>query len=145
MVSYFSRGIGHAKLSPSVISAVPGRRTLINGFSAFGMLTREVKYINPTRSKGWREKHKGVAPLRRSWPQEILALTSVVEHKGHGWDAISMVRRLQNFPYLERNMANPRAQIHFWPTLEGSFLVVDAQAIKVSDYHYNFSGPIETD
>lgn len=41
---------------------VPGRRTLISGFSTLGRLTREVKYITPGMNKSWREKHEGIVP-----------------------------------------------------------------------------------
>ena len=43
-------------------STIPGRRTLINGFSVIGHLAREIKYVTPGKSRSWKWKHEGPVP-----------------------------------------------------------------------------------
>ena len=93
VTSYLSRRICRAEFDSPSSSTIPGRRTLIDGFSTIGNLTREIKYITPGADKLWRGKHAGAVPLLVFRPQGILTLISGIEYKKHGWDAISGVRR----------------------------------------------------
>ena len=92
MASILFYGISRVELGSPSSSSVPGRRTLLDGTSVAGNLTREIKYITPGADKVWRAKHSGVAPPSVFRPREILVLISGIEYKMHGWDAISDVR-----------------------------------------------------
>ena len=90
-------------------SSVPGRRTLLDGSSVLGNLTREIKYITPGADKVWKAKHTGVVPpISVPHPQGILMPISCTDYKMYGWDAISGVRPFPIFPYPER-MTDPHS------------------------------------
>ena len=132
MASFLFCRICRVELGSPSTSSVPGRRTLLNGTSVIGNLTREIKYITPGADKVWIAKHSGVVPPFFSvcWPQEMLMLVSGIDYKFYGWDAMSGVRLFRVFPCPE-HMANLHFQLSMWPTPKGGFSIADAHAIKV--------------
>ena len=72
-------------------STIPGRRTLINGLSAIGHLTGEIKYVTPGKSRSWKWKHEGV-----------VLHSSAVARNAH----VGLGHRVQD-PWLGRHKQRP--------------------------------------
>ncbi|KAF9653356.1 cytochrome P450 [Thelephora ganbajun] len=74
------------------------------------------------------------SPLSCSLAVRVLKAVSGIEHKLHGWDAISNVQ----------HVANLCDQISLWPTPRVGFLVADAHAIKmIFSSRPRFPKPVE--
>jgi len=135
VVSLLLCAILRVELGSPSSSSVPGRRTLLDGTSVIGNLTREIKYITPGADKVWRSKHSGVVHSPFSvFPTAGNTHTDFghrIQEAWLGWN--NRCTSIPSFAYLER-MADPHAQLSVWPTPKGAFSIADAHAIKVGGH-----------